>query len=84
MDRQAEVFSHILFYVTLDNFDFKVAWWDARKNGDPVGVISMDQSHLDPVYKTIWVNAKSGAEFFTGSTDGTVSFNTFICIANPR
>ena len=35
-------------------------------------MISMDQCHFDPVYKTIWLNAKAGNEFFTGSTDGTV------------
>ena len=36
-------------------------------------MIGLDHSHLDPVYKTIWMNAKTGMEFFTGSTDGTVS-----------
>ena len=36
-------------------------------------MIGLDHSHLDPVYKTIWMNAKTGTEFFTGSTDGTVS-----------
>ena len=34
----------------------------------------MDQCHIDPVYKTIWLNAKAGTEFFTGSTDGMVRF----------
>ena len=33
----------------------------------------MDQCHIDPVYKTIWINAKAGTEFFTASTDGMVS-----------
>ena len=37
-------------------------------------MVPMDQCHIDPVYKTIWLNAKQGNEFFTGSTDGTVSF----------
>lgn len=36
-------------------------------------MVPMDQCHIDPVYKTIWLNAKQGNEFFTGSTDGTVS-----------
>ena len=35
-------------------------------------MVPMDQCHIDPVYKTIWLNAKQGNEFFTGSTDGTV------------
>eukprot|EP00095_Tigriopus_kingsejongensis_P003856 maker-scaffold20_size707684-snap-gene-4.19 protein:Tk03856 transcript:maker-scaffold20_size707684-snap-gene-4.19-mRNA-1 annotation:"axonemal outer arm dynein intermediate chain 1" len=55
-------------------YNGQVAWWDARKSGEPVGIIGLDHSHLDPVYKTIWINAKSGAEFFTGSTDGTVKW----------
>jgi hypothetical protein len=37
-------------------------------------MVPMDQCHIDPVYKTIWLNAKQGNEFFTGSTDGTVSW----------
>ncbi len=44
-----------------------------RKGSNPEATISLDQSHVDPVYKTIWINAKSGAEFFTASTDGMVS-----------
>ena len=55
----------------------QVCWWDTRRNGDPEGVIPLDQSHIDPVYKSIWINAKSGAEFFTASTDGTVRFLAF-------
>ncbi len=43
-----------------------------RKSGEPEAVISLDQGHIDPVYKAIWINSKSGAEFFTASTDGTV------------
>ena len=54
-------------------YNGQVCWWDARKGGAPEGVIGLEESHIDPVYKTIWMNAKSGAEFFTGSTDGTVS-----------
>ena len=41
-------------------------------------MVPMDQCHIDPVYKTIWLNAKQGNEFFTGSTDGTVSFKVFL------
>ena len=63
----------------------QVCWWDTRRNGDPEGVIPLDQSHIDPVYKSIWINAKSGAEFFTASTDGTVRnknmlYNGLICV----
>ena len=40
-------------------------------------MIPMDQCHIDPVYKTIWLNAKQGTEFFTGSTDGMVNISLF-------
>ena len=56
-----------------------MVWWDCRKSGNPEGVVPLDQSHIDPVYKTIWLNAKAGTEFFTASTDGTVSSDsTFV------
>ena len=51
----------------------QVCWWDTRKGGGPEGTIGLDHCHIDPVYKAIWINAKTGAEFFTASTDGTVS-----------
>ena len=57
-----------------------MCWWDVRKGGNPEGVIGLDHSHLDPVYKTIWMNAKTGTEFFTGSTDGTVGKSMIPCI----
>ena len=53
---------------------FQICWWDSREGGQPAGMIPMDQCHIDPVYKTIWLNAKAGTEFFTGSTDGMVRF----------
>ncbi len=56
-----------------------------RKGGQPEATIGLDQSHVDPVYKTIWVNAKSGAEFFTASTDGTVrDFSSLAAITVMR
>ena len=56
---------------------FQICWWDTRTGGNPDGMVPMDQCHIDPVYKTIWLNAKQGNEFFTGSTDGTVSSKCF-------
>lgn len=29
-------------------------------------------SHIEPVYKTMWIQSKTLSEFFTASTDGTV------------
>jgi len=68
--------------------DLQICWWDARKGGNPDGMIPMDQCHIDPVYKTIWLNAKQGNEFFTGSTDGMVNisllslFSSNKCVIN--
>ena len=56
----------------------QICWWDSRKGGNPDGMIPMDQCHIDPVYKTIWLNAKQGTEFFTGSTDGMVSKGRYL------
>ena len=71
---------NINFGRTLLHFNFsiililsQICWWDSREGGNPAGMIPMDQCHIDPVYKTIWLNAKQGNEFFTGSTDGMVS-----------
>ena len=33
----------------------------------------MANSHTDPVYKVVWIGSKTYSEFFTASTDGTVS-----------
>ena len=30
---------------------FKVCWWDTRKGGAPEAVISLQCSHIEPVYK---------------------------------
>ena len=33
----------------------------------------LENSHRDPVYNVLWINSKSGTEFFSSSTDGQVS-----------
>ena len=38
------------------------------------GEINLSVSHIEPVYKTMWIQSKTLSEFFTASTDGTVSF----------
>ena len=37
------------------------------------GEINLSVSHIEPVYKTMWIQSKTLSEFFTVSTDGTVS-----------
>ena len=66
-------------YVLKIVFALQICWWDSRKGGNPEGIVPMDQCHIDPVYKTIWINAKAGTEFFTASTDGMVSSNIMTC-----
>ena len=53
-------------------YNGQVCWWDSRKGGKPEGEISLSVSHIEPVYKTMWIQSKTLSEFFTASTDGTV------------
>lgn len=34
----------------------------------------LETSHRDPVYNVLWINSKSGTEFFSSSTDGQVKW----------
>ena len=38
-----------------------------------MGEVSLTTAHTEPVFKTMWVSSKTGAEFFTASSDGRVS-----------
>ena len=53
-------------------YNGQVSWWDIRQGGQPQGEISLSSSHIEPVYKTMWILSKTGSEFFTASSDGTV------------
>ncbi|XP_037073887.1 dynein intermediate chain 3, ciliary-like [Pollicipes pollicipes] len=50
----------------------RVCWFDRRRGPQPVEMSTLEASHRDPVYSTVWVNSKSGTELFTASTDGMV------------
>lgn len=54
-------------------FSGQVAFWDVRKGSAPVDISILETSHRDPVYNVLWINSKSGTEFFSSSTDGQVS-----------
>lgn len=54
-------------------FSGQVAFWDVRKGPAPVDISILETSHRDPVYNVLWINSKSGTEFFSSSTDGQVS-----------
>jgi WD40 repeat protein len=53
-------------------FSGQVAFWDVRKGSTPVDMSILESSHRDPVYNVLWINSKSGTEFFSSSTDGQV------------
>ncbi|XP_068188605.1 dynein axonemal intermediate chain 2 isoform X2 [Antennarius striatus] len=53
-------------------YNGQVAYWDTRKGGQPVELSSLEQSHRDPVYKTTWLQSKTGTDTFSASTDGQV------------
>lgn len=54
-------------------FSGQVAFWDVRKSSTSAGMSALEPSHRDPVYSVLWINSKSGTEFFSSSTDGQVS-----------
>ncbi|XP_076264362.1 dynein, axonemal, intermediate chain 2 [Rhynchophorus ferrugineus] len=52
----------------------QVAVWDTRKGYEPVELSLIENSFRDPVHEVLWINSKSGAEFFSASTDGQVKW----------
>ena len=50
----------------------QVCWWDVRSGQSPMGSVQFENSHSEPVYKTIWTASKSGTELMTGASDGLV------------
>lgn len=55
-------------------FNGQVAMWDARRGSEPVELSVLEHSHRDPVHNVLWINSKSGTEFFSSSTDGQVKW----------
>ncbi|PIK43294.1 putative dynein intermediate chain 3, ciliary [Apostichopus japonicus] len=53
-------------------YNGQVAFWDTRKGSQAVEMSPVEHSHHDPVYKTIWLQSKTGTECFSASTDGQV------------
>ncbi|XP_013190497.2 dynein intermediate chain 3, ciliary [Amyelois transitella] len=52
----------------------QVGWWDMRKGGDPVAVCPPHVAHRDLVRNVLFINSKTGAEFFSASPDGVVKW----------
>ncbi|OAF64866.1 Axonemal dynein intermediate chain 2, partial [Intoshia linei] len=61
--------SHILVGGQMNG---QISYWDTRKGSRPVESTPIAVSHHDPVYSTLWLQSKSGSEFFSTSTDGCV------------
>lgn len=50
----------------------QVCIWDVRKNSThPTEVTRLDVSHTDPCHSALWIQSKTGTDFFSSSTDGT-------------
>lgn len=50
----------------------QVALWDIRRGSDPVEVSAVENSHRDTCDNVLWINSKTGTEFFSSSKDGQV------------
>ncbi|CBY38589.1 unnamed protein product [Oikopleura dioica] len=52
----------------------QVCIWDTRRGGVPVMTSNRDVSHRDPVHSALWMQSKTGKDFFSGSTDGLIKW----------
>ncbi|NP_001166281.1 dynein axonemal intermediate chain 2 isoform 2 [Homo sapiens] len=53
-------------------YNGQIACWDTRKGSLVAELSTIESSHRDPVYGTIWLQSKTGTECFSASTDGQV------------
>ncbi|XP_056641756.1 dynein intermediate chain 3, ciliary-like [Diorhabda sublineata] len=52
----------------------QVALWDIRKSMEPVDMCARESSFIDPVLNVLWINSKTGTEFFSSSSDGQIKW----------
>ncbi|KAK1132130.1 hypothetical protein K0M31_016263 [Melipona bicolor] len=50
----------------------QVACWDIRKGSEPVETSLVKFSHRDLCNEVLWINSKTGTEFFSASKDGQI------------
>ncbi|KAF4526460.1 hypothetical protein B566_EDAN014072, partial [Ephemera danica] len=55
-------------------YDGRVACWDTRKGPEPAEASPLEPAHRDPVHRVLWLNSKTGTEFFSASSDGQVKW----------
>lgn len=53
----------------------QIAVWDVRRASEPVEISLIENSHRDPCNKVLWINSKTGTEFFSASKDGQVTLS---------
>ncbi|XP_018644483.1 axonemal dynein intermediate chain, putative [Schistosoma mansoni] len=53
-------------------YNGQLAFWDRRRGSLPVELSPIEHSHRDPVWKTLWIQSKTGNECFSTGTDGQV------------
>ncbi|MBV99873.1 Dynein intermediate chain 2, axonemal, partial [Eschrichtius robustus] len=58
--------------ITSPSFSSPPACWDTRKGSLVAELSTIEFSHRDPVYGTLWLQSKTGTECFSASTDGQV------------
>ena len=46
--------------------------WDTRASQQPVGSTPREVCHRESVNSVLWINSKTGTEFFSGGSDGQV------------
>ncbi|EEB18967.1 dynein intermediate chain 3, ciliary, putative [Pediculus humanus corporis] len=61
----------------------QVAGFDSRKGPEPVVLSCKESSHRDPAHSVLWISTKSGMEFFSTSSDGTVKWWDCRKLDNP-
>lgn len=64
-------------------YNGQVCIFDTRKGSQPVEISLIEKSHRDPAYRTIWVQSKTGSEFFSSSTDGQVLWWDYRKLQDP-
>lgn len=52
----------------------QVCYFDPRKSPDYVECSPVEVSHRDPCHSVLWINSKTGMEFFSTSSDGVVKW----------
>lgn len=61
----------------------QVAVWDYRYPKDPVALSVQEVSHQNRCNTVLWINSKSGREFFSGGSDGQVFWWDYRNLSEP-